>query len=48
MAYQWLRLDPKTPARVKVLVNSLQHRYLREVHTMLRLPQPDRALDALS
>ncbi len=37
MSYQWLKRDPKTPPLVRVLINSLDHRFLREVRTMLRL-----------
>ena len=41
-----LQLDPKTPARVRQLVQSLEDHFFRDVHTMLRLPEPDRQLTA--
>jgi len=46
MAYRTLTLDPKTPARVKQLVHSLENHFFRDVHTMLRLPEPDSQLTA--
>ena len=46
MAYLALKLDSKTPPRVKALILSLENHYLSDVHTMLRLPQPDLGLVA--
>jgi hypothetical protein len=46
MAYRPLALDPKTPLRVKHLVQSLEDHFFRDVHTMLRLPEPDNQLIA--
>src|SRR5262249_20998612 len=44
MAYKALDLDPKTPPRVKSLIRSLENHYFSDVHTMLRLPEPDHEL----
>lgn len=46
MAYKSLALDPRTPLRVRQLVLSLEDHFFRDVHTMLRLPQPDHQLMA--
>ena len=44
MPYKPLAIDPSTPTRVKRLIQSLENHYFIEVHTMLRLPQPDHYL----
>ena len=46
MSYRPLTLDPKTPRRVKQLVQSVEDHFFRDVHTMLRLPEPDHQLIA--
>jgi len=46
MPYRLLTLDPKTPARVRQLVQSLEDHFFRDVHTMLRLPEPGQQLTA--
>jgi hypothetical protein len=46
MAYKALTLDPKTPPRVRHLVQSLEDHFFRDVHTMLRLPEPSQQLTA--
>jgi hypothetical protein len=46
MAYRPLTLNPKVPARVRQLIHSLEDHFFRDVHTMLRLPEPDHQLTA--
>jgi hypothetical protein len=46
MAYKPVVIDPKTPPRVKALLRSLEDHFFRDVHTMLRLPEPDHELVA--
>lgn len=46
MPYHALAIDPSTPARVKRLIQSLENHYFSDVHTMLRLPEPDHGLTA--
>jgi hypothetical protein len=46
MSYKSLRIDPKTPPLVKQLVKSVEDHFFRDVHTMLRLPEPDHQLTA--
>jgi len=46
MAYRPLTIDPATPPRVKLVIQSLENHYFRDVHTMLRLPEPDHQLVA--
>ena len=42
--YKPLAIDATAPARVKSLIRALDHHYLSDVHTMLRLPDPDQGL----
>jgi hypothetical protein len=46
MPYTPLTLDPSTPARVRGLIESIENHYFSDVHTMLKLPRPDRRLTA--
>jgi hypothetical protein len=46
MAYNPLTIDPRTPTLVKQLIRSVEDHYLRDVHTMLRLPQTDHDMPA--
>ena len=46
MPYKPLELDPATPTRVKQVVASLENHYFADVHTMLKLPRPERKLTA--
>ena len=41
-----LSIDSATPPRVKSLIRALENLYLSDVHTMLKLPQPDHGLSA--
>lgn len=44
--YKPLAIDPAAPARVKSLMRALENHYFSDVHTMLRLPDPDQGLTA--
>ncbi len=46
MPYKRLELDPSTPSRVRQVITSLENHYFSDVHTMLKLPRPDRRLSA--
>jgi len=46
MTYRPLTLAPRTPAGVKLIVRSLEDHFFRDVHTMLRLPEPTQGLTA--
>jgi hypothetical protein len=46
VAYKSLALDRATPPRVRSLIRALESHYLSDVHTMLRLPDPDQGLYA--
>jgi hypothetical protein len=46
MSYKKIPIASATPHRVKELVRHLEDLYLRDVHCMLRLPQPDSGLSA--
>jgi len=46
MSYTRLELDPSTPAHVRQVITSLENHYFSDVHTMLKLPRPDRRLTA--
>lgn len=41
MSYQPLVIRTSTPTRIKQLLKSVEDHYFRDVHTMLRLPEPD-------
>jgi hypothetical protein len=44
--YNPLAIDGAAPARVKSLIRTLENHYFSDVHTMLRLPDPDQGLTA--
>jgi hypothetical protein len=46
MPYRKVHVPSNTPPRVKALVRNLENLYLRDVHCMLRLPEPDYGLTA--
>lgn len=46
MPYKRLELDPATPTHVRQVISSLENHYFSDVHTMLKLPRPDRRLTA--
>lgn len=46
MPYTPLQIDAATPARVRRLITSIENHYLSDVHTMLKLPRPERRLTA--
>ncbi len=46
MAYRQLPLQPGVPARVAALIRTLEDHYFRDVHAMLRLPEPDCQIEA--
>lgn len=46
MPYNSLNIDASTPTRVRQLISSVENHYFSDVHTMLKLPRPDRRLTA--
>ena len=46
MAYNSIPIDKNTPHNVKLLLHSIENHFFRDVHTMLRLPEPDQQLTA--
>lgn len=46
MPYKPLDIDPSTPTRVKQLIGSVENHYFSDIHTMLKLPRPERRLTA--
>jgi hypothetical protein len=46
VAYRQLTLPPDVPRRVAGLIRRLEDHYFRDVHAMLRLPEPDCQIEA--